>query len=455
MGNEKLMMTSNIKIPEINSDHHEFIFDKDLIRRTSPNEAGFSRRLAAYNIFQQLTMPSRKIREWRKSGLENFFPEKFLIDPTRHQDPPCIFDIKQTILPKTDLAGLIILTSNGKTEVELNKKLEDQGVLLCNLKSAEELHLKILESIMGRIVAADESKFSALTQSLDTDGVLFYVPKGIKIQKPIQSVYLAEGDHQVRTFHLLVYLEEDASVTFIQEWVGLGNEQATNLHSGVVEVKVGRGAELNFIEIQAWNDAWWSVLHERADLLKNSHLNWMIYADGSYYSRSFLGVDLIGENARTEMTGISLNTTDTQIDFDTYQQHSAENTKSDLLFKNAMANNGRSVWSGMIKVEKNALKTDGYQANKNLLLCGTPHVESIPGLEILADDVRCSHGVTVGEIDADQVFYLTSRGIPEGEAKQLIADGFLNSSLNRISNEVVREKIETRIHNKLGLLFCE
>ena len=449
-------MTPNNKIiPEINSDHHEFIFDKDLIRKNSPTEAGFSRRLAAYNIYQQLPIPSRKIRAWRKSGLDKFYPEKFLIDPTRHQNPTDISNIKQTIIPKTDLAGLIILASNGKTEVELNKDLEDQGVLLCNLKTAEEIHPKIIESLIGRIVLADESKFSALTQSLDTDGVLLYVPKGIKIQKPIQSVYVAEGDHQVRTFHLLIYLEEEASVTFIQEWVGMGNEQAANLYSGVVEVKVGKEAELNFVEIQTWNDAWWSIFHERAELLKNSHLNWMIYADGSYYSRNFLGVNLIGENARTEMTGISLNTTNTQIDFDTYQQHSAENTKSDLLFKNAMANNSRSVWSGMIKVEKSALKTDGYQANKNLLLCGTPHVESIPGLEILADDVRCSHGVTVGEIDADQVFYLTSRGIPGGEAKQLIAEGFLSSSLNRILNEVVREKIDARIHNKFDLLFCE
>ena len=446
---------NNMKISEIKSDHHEFIFDKDLIRKNSPTEAGFSRRLAAYNIYQQLPMPSRKIRAWRKSGLDKFFPEKFLIDPTRHQNPTDISNIKQTIISKPDVAGLIILTSDGKTEVKLNKNLEDQGVLLCSLRIAEEEHPEIIESMIGGIVSADESKFSAFTQSLDSDGVLFYVPKGIKIQKPIQSIYVAEGDHQVRTFHLLIYLEEEGSVTFIQEWVGLGNEQAANLHSGVVEVKVGEGAELNFVEIQSWNDAWWSILHERAKLLKNSHLNWMIYADGSYYSRTFLGVNLMGENARTEMTGISLNTNNTQIDFDTYQQHSAENTKSDLLFKNAMANSSRSVWSGMIKVEKSALKTDGYQANKNLLLCGTPHVESIPGLEILADDVRCSHGVTVGEIDADQVFYLTSRGIPEGEAKQLIAEGFLSSSLNRISNEVVREKIDARIRNKLGVLFCE
>jgi len=449
------MTTYNKKNTEINSDYHEFIFDKNLIRRNSPNEAGFSRRSAAYNVYQQLPMPSKKIRAWRKSGLDKFFPEKFLITPARHRNPPGIFDLKQTILPKSDLAGLIILSSDGITEVKLNKYLEDQGVLLCSLRTAEQEHPEIIESFIDRIVSADESKFSALTQSLDTEGVLVYVPKGIKIQKPIQSVYVAEGDHQVRTFHLLIYLEEEVSATFIQEWVGLGNEQAENLHSGVVEVKVGEGAELNFVEIQSWNDAWWSILHERAELLKNSHLNWMIYADGSYYSRTFLGVNLLGENARTDITGISLNTTNTQIDFDTYQNHLAENTKSDLLFKNAMANNSRSVWSGMIKVEKSALKTDGYQANKNLLLCGSPHVESIPGLEILADDVRCSHGVTVGEIDADQIFYLTSRGIPEGEAQQLIAEGFLSSSLNRISNEIVREKIDARIHNKLSALFCE
>jgi Fe-S cluster assembly protein SufD len=455
LGNLRSMMTNNKKNTEINSDHHEFIFDKDLIRKISPNEAGFVRRTTAYNYYQQLPMPSKKIRAWRKSGLDKFLPEKFLINSAKHPNSLGNFNIKQTILPEDDLAGSIILTSDGKAKVKLNKDLEDQGVILCSLRTAEEVHSKITESLIGRIVAVDESKFSALTHSFDTDGVLFFVPKGIVIQKPIQSVFIAEGDHQVRTFHLLILLEEEASVTFIQEWVGLGNKQTVNLHSGVIEVKVGEGAELNLVEIQSWNDAWWSILHERAELLKNSHINWMTYADGSYYSRTFLGVNLIGENARAEMTGISLNTTNTQIDFDTYQQHSAANTKSDLLFKNAMANDSRSVWSGMIKVEKSALKTDGYQANKNLLLCGSPHVESIPGLEILADDVRCSHGVTVGEIDTDQVFYLTSRGIPEGEAKQLIAEGFLSASLSRIENEVIREKIKARIHKKLSELFCE
>ncbi len=448
------MIVETKKHPEINSDPHEFIFDQDLIKKISPNKTGLARRLAAYKVYQQLPMPSKKSWLWRKSGLVNFFPDKFLIDPSRFKELERNLEIKQKLLPDTDLAGLII-TSNGKTEVKLNKTLVDQGIVLCSLKTAEEIHPGILDSIIGKIVTADKGKFSAFTQSLDSDGVLFYVPKGIKIAKPIQSVYIAKGDHQVCTFHLLVYLEADASATFIQEWVGLGDEQASNLHSGVVEVKVGENAEMDLVEIHTWNDSWWSISHERAELRDNSHLNWMIYADGSYYSRSFLGVELSGENAQIEMTGVSLNTTNSQIDFDTYQQHTGKNSKSDFLFKNAIANNSRSVWSGMIKVEKSAIKTDGYQANKNLLLCGNPLVESIPGLEILADDVRCSHGVTVGEIDADQVFYLTSRGISEGEAKQLIAEGFLSAALNRTSNDVIKEKITDRIHTKLSTLFCE
>ena len=450
----KNMTVENKKNPEINSGPHEFIFDQDLIKRISPTKAGLARRMAAYETYQKLVMPSKKNWQWRKSGLGNFFPEKISIDPNRQQKLNGNLEIKQKLLPETELAGSII-TSNGKTEVNVNKSLEDQGIVLCSLKTAEETHSRILDSIIGKIVLVNEGKFSAFTQSLDTDGILFYVPKGIKIEKPIQSICLTKGDHQVSTIHLLVYLEESASATFIQEWIGLGNESASNLHSGVVEVKVGENAELNFVEIHTWNDSWWSILHERAELLDNSHLNWMIYADGSYYSRSFLGVELSGENAKTEMTGVSLNTTNTQIDFDTYQQHIGKNSKSDFLFKNAIANSSRSVWSGMIKVEKSAIKTDGYQANKNLLLCGNPHVESIPGLEILADDVRCSHGVTVGEIDTDQVFYLTSRGISEGEAKQLIAEGFLSAALSRTTNDVIREKITDRIHAKLSTLFCE
>ena len=155
------------------------------------------------------------------------------------------------------------------------------------------------------------------------------------------------------------------------------------------------------------------------------------------------------------ITGILLPIGDHQIDFDTNQNHLAALTKSDLLFKSALANQGRSVWTGMIKVSPEAIQSDGYQINRNLMLCGQPHVDSVPGLEIMTDDIRCSHGVTISEIDQDQIFYLKSRGITESEAKQIIAEGFLNSALERIPNTNVKDVIRKRIHLRLSDVFCE
>ncbi len=142
------------------------------------------------------------------------------------------------------------------------------------------------------------------------------------------------------------------------------------------------------------------------------------------------------------------------MDFDTYQEHLAPYSKSDLLFKGVVANQGKAVWSGMIKVAPNAEKVDAYQVNRNLTMCGEPNVDSIPGLEILADDVRCSHGVSIGEIDPDQIFYLKSRGISEKESRRLISEGFIQSALIRIYNKDIQTMLTARVHAKLANLFC-
>jgi Fe-S cluster assembly protein SufD len=437
----------DLKMYAKNPSSREFILDPEIIHMFSQNKSGLTRRLAALNIYQRLPMPTRSDRQWCRSAIDDLQIEQ-------HQ----IRQSKRIILKQNhkSIKGEIAFrySCHGLKSMP-PKEISDLGVILCSLADAEISHGDLLKNIIGKVVPAEDGKFSALTQALDGDGLFLYIPKGIKLEKPLHQFLELDRDDKLNTFHLLVFLEDDSSATFIQEWEGLGGKSGEGLLSAVVEIIIGNGASLDFVELQTWQAGQWNILHERAELHENSRINWVVYANGGRYSRSFLGTNLMGETAQADMTGIYLGAHITQLDFDTHQQHSARNTRSDLLFYGALANESRSDWSGMIRVERQAMKTDGYQANRNLILCGSPKIESIPGLEILADDVRCSHGVSVGEMEFDQLFYLASRGISENEGKQLIAQGFLNSGLNRVKYPQIKEKIEKRIQAKLGELLCE
>jgi Fe-S cluster assembly protein SufD len=272
------------------------------------------------------------------------------------------------------------------------------------------------------------------------------VPKGVSIEKPILSFLGGRGLNQLYVGHIMILLDEYSSSTFIQTWASDGGDNHENMYSGITEIQIKQEAKLNIIEMQAWDNTWRHFNFERADIGKNGKINWTVYAEGSRYSKNDLGINLNNVSASGLLTGIYLPMNDNQLDFDTHQNHLAAHTRSDLLFKGALAQAGRSVWSGMIKVAPNAIKADGYQANRNLILCGQPHIDSIPGLEILTNDVQCSHAVTIGEIDRDQIFYLNTRGISENEARPLIA---------RIPNDKVKDIIREKIHTRLTGLFCE
>jgi Fe-S cluster assembly protein SufD len=193
----------------------------------------------------------------------------------------------------------------------------------------------------------------------------------------------------------------------------------------------------------------WNFSHERARVERDAQLDWTFGAIGSHLTKNFSDLDLVGRGASGRMSGFYFTDGDQHLDHDTQQNHMAPDTNSDLLFKGALKDNSRSVWQGMIYVAPGAQKTDGYQANRNLVLSQSARADSIPGLEIMADDVRCTHGATVGKIDADQVFYLLSRGIPYDEAEKLIVEGFFDPIMQRIPYEGVRGRFQTAISEKM------
>jgi Fe-S cluster assembly protein SufD len=221
------------------------------------------------------------------------------------------------------------------------------------------------------------------------------------------------------------------------------------MHAGNVELHIGPAASLRFVELQSWGKNVWNFCHERAVVDKDGSLDWIFGAIGSRLTKNFTDLDLVGPGSTGKMSGFYFTDGRQHLDHDTQQNHLAPHTTSDLLFKGALLDESRSVWQGMIYVAPEAMKTDGYQANRNLILSDRARADSIPGLEILADDVRCTHGATVGKLDQDEVFYLRSRGIPEKEANRLIVEGFFDQIMQRIPLDGVRRRFQRSIHEKM------
>jgi len=405
------------------------------------------------SMLKRMPEPTQREKIWRKSRVDGFDVSRFKFNPKLKNTQHSEFRQKNTICPHDGFSGSYIVNPD-KNIIQLSNELSRKGVIFSDFGTAEKKFPKILETVMGKIVRSTNNKFTLRTLADPQCGLVLYVPNGVKIAEPFFTDFKWNGSSNLFTCYCVIYLEENSSATVIQQYYGCESKGRENALIRVAEIMVGLNATLNYSEMNSFNDSWWSFTDEYSIVRKGGRINWTVYNDGGYYTKTFLGVELTGKKANAKVTGIVIPGGNTQIDFDTYQKHTAPFTTSDLFFKNAMADTARSNWSGMIKVGKKAEKADGYQAHQNLMLCGKPHVESNPGLEIHTNDVKCSHGVTVGEIDTEQVFYLKSRGISESEARQLIAKGFLESGLIRVGDEVSRKVIGKRIIHNLSSLRC-
>ena len=248
----------------------------------------------------------------------------------------------------------------------------------------------------------------------------------------------------------MIWLEEGAELTYVHEAASPNEMDGQTMHAGLVEIYIEPRANLRFVELQSWGDHVWNFTHKRARVERDANLDWVFAAVGSHLTKDFSDLDLIGEGALGRMSGFYFTDGIQHLDHDTQQNHMAANTSSDLLFKGALKQSSRSVWQGMIYVAPGAQKTDGYQANRNLVLSKKARADSIPGLEIMADDVRCTHGATVGKIDPEELFYLLSRGIAKADAEQLIVEGFFEPIMQRIPFQGVRDRLRRAIARKMG-----
>ena len=403
----------------------------------------------AWDSFKQQRLPNTTDEAWRRTDIRSLGVSNFRLGFSGE-------GISRTSIPDQLLEPLIadqhggqIVLDHDRSSINLEQDLKNKGVIFTDLRSAVEEYPEQLEKIIGRVVEASEGKFSALSAAFSDQGILLYVPPGLHVTEPLNSVFWGSGIGKGYLSHILVYVDDGASITYLHETASPNYGEGQVLHSGIVELFVGQNADLKFVELQSWGDNVWNFSHERARVERDGRLDWIFGAVGSRLTKNFSDIDLTGPGAVGRMSGFYFTQTGQHYDHDTQQNHLAPNTSSDLLFKGALKGKSRSVWQGMIYVAPGAQKTDGYQANRNLVLSKEARADSIPGLEILADDVRCTHGATVGKIDDDQVFYLRSRGIPYDDAERLIVAGFFDPIMQRIPFEGVRTRFQNAIVEKM------
>jgi Fe-S cluster assembly protein SufD len=407
------------------------------------------RRLAAWGLYQRTPMPSLGDEAWRRTDLRPFKWQAVdlpaLNPKTKPGRVPAV--LLKSLVGK-EHGGQVVINGGQVETRQLAASLKRKGVIFTDFQTAAVLHERLVKKFIGRAVPAADGKFAALTEALMDSGIFLYVPKNVEVTLPLHSVLWVPGKSHFS--RLLVVLEDGASVTYVHELSSPERARDETLHSSIVELIVGKGASLKFVELQSLGLNVWNFTHERARVYKKARLDWVFNAVGSHLTKNFSTIELDGEDSWARMSGFYFAEKDQHLDHDTQQNHNVPRTQSDLLFKGALRDRSRSVWQGMIYVAPGAQKTDGYQANRNLVLSKTARADSIPGLEIMADDVRCTHGATVGQLEQEHIFYLLSRGMPRPEAEKLVVDGFFDPIMQRIPFPGVVLRLKKDIERKMS-----
>jgi Fe-S cluster assembly protein SufD len=397
----------------------------------------------AWQQFEALPMPVRKNQAWRFSSVDR-------LDLSPYQRPAFLSaEHRSAALEQSrglDQSSARFIFADG--HLVHHDQLRERGVILQPLERAMVEHLDLFRKhFMAQPAKLGSAKFSALHQAFVSSGTFLFVPRGVEIEQPIEIFHWLCGENAAVFPHLLLVTDELAKVTVIEHFRSL-TSATPGFACGVNDLAAGPGAKVTYVCAQTWGGHVRAlqmnttlVDHDASALSLNVNL-------GANYSR-FEGLSrLIGEGSRSDLLAVFIGEGDQEFDARTLQDHASPHTASDLLFKNALDDRARSIFGGLIRVEPHAHFTDAYQKVRNLLLSDEAEADSMPGLEILADNVKCSHGATTGQIDKDEMFYLRARGIAPAAARRLLVAGFLNEVIERLRHPAIaahlRELIEAK-----------
>ncbi|TMB47598.1 MAG: Fe-S cluster assembly protein SufD [Chloroflexi bacterium] len=377
------------------------------------------RRQSALATYERLPMPSKTDEEWRRTDVSGFNPAEF--STLEHQN------------------GLKLERPSGLPP----------GVILEPLRVAAKEHPDLVEPRLFALLRAGRDRFAALHAAFFTGGTFLYVPDGVEIDEPILGQHFShEGNNSVLP-HTLIVAGRGARFNYLDEYIAEDDAEA-GYRSGSTEIFAGEGSQVGYVAVQKWGRHVWHFADQRAEVQKDAAVKMFNVTLGGRFSKNRVEASLVGQGAEAELKAIYFASGEQFFDFHTLQDHQVGNTRSDLLFKGALQDTARTVYAGLIKIEKHAARSDAYQANRNLVLSDEAMATSIPMLEIDNNDVRCTHGATVGPVDPDHMFYLRSRGIPEQTAKRMLIQGFFGAVLERIPFEQARNLVEAELESRIG-----
>ncbi len=409
-----------------------------------------ARRREAGAAFAAKPWPTLRDEDWRRTDIRMLklgaFGPPGAFEPT----PDGIAELDRLAAPLRANTATTIEHLGGRIARAADGAALPRGVIFAELGASARTHSAIVERhLFTRAVDPLIDVFAALHAAYWTSGTLLYVPKGVRIEAPLGLVIAMNRQSNTDFHHTLVVLEEGAEATLVQEAQSAGEDPA--LHVGSVELVLGKGSKLTYVNIQNWNAATWHLSRDRAVLDREAMLQWTVGGLGSRLAKVNQETVLAGQGSRAQVNGVLFTNGRQNLTYLTRQDHAATNTRSDLLYKGGLLDASRLVWRGMIRVEPDAQKTDAYQKNDNLILSDAARADSIPGLEIEANDVRCTHGATAGRVDEEMLFYMQSRGLHRDEATRLVVEGFFANVYDRITLEPVRETLRLAVAAKLGI----
>jgi Fe-S cluster assembly protein SufD len=407
------------------------------------------RRTRAAELAASLDLPRHKgATGWEFTALGDFSLDAFAAAAPGDGDASAV-DRVQTLLEAPPDA--ITLGQVDGRILEAPDAVEDGPVVL-PLTLAVERHPELVEPYLGTIVAGDQDLFTASNDASWTGGAFVYVPRGVKVDAPILLTAISDAAGVALNRRTLIVLEEGAEAEVWEQFLS-GSEDGEAVLNTVVELVVGQNARLRYVCGQDMNEKSWIFGTQRAEVARDGKLDWAAVAFGSAKGKVRMETLLAGEGAEGVVTGAYAPHARQHLDFDTTQEHGAANTRSDLAFRGILSDRSTAVWRGMIKVDPGAQQTDAFQECRNLLLSKRAHADAIPGLEILANDVRCTHAAAVAQIDREQLFYLRSRGLQADAATRLVIEGFMAELVERFEAGPMRDALATAIERRLATLL--
>lgn len=412
------------------------------------------RRIEAWGVYENTPMPTTRLEDWRYTNLRRLLDlDEMVLAEVASKAAALPDAVVAAMEADREASGHVVEVDGRIVHTDLDPELAAQGVVLQSMWDAVAAGGAVGE-LLERYLATqslppETGKFQALNAAMWTDGIVLYVPRDVQLTLPIRATRWASQSGAAYFTRALIVAERHSQVSFVDEILSDDFEQQT-LHSTAVELIAKDGAQVQYVSVQRMGKGAFYLSQQRTLANRDSTLDTLNVNLGASVARVDLNAQLLGPGANSDMLGLYFGDADQHFDHATSQDHIAPNTTSDLLYKGALDDSARAVFRGIIKVHPGAQRTDAYQTNRNLLLSSESQATSQPNLEIEADDVKCSHGATVGHLDDEALFYLMSRGLPRERAERLVVMGFLGEVMSRLPLGGVIEKVSDAIAKKLG-----